>query len=65
MAMKIKYFIFSFMCHLCPFADERKRESEREREREREREKKSESERKRNGQILRHNSCTLRTFFVQ
>lgn len=51
MAMKIKYFIFSFMCHLCPFADERKRESEREREREREREKKSESERKRNGQI--------------
>lgn len=31
MAMKIKYFIFSFMCHLCPFADER--ESEREGER--------------------------------
>lgn len=38
MAMKIKYFIFSFMCHLCPFADEREKEGgEREKAKERKR----------------------------
>jgi len=59
MAMKIKYFIFS-LCVTCALSQMRERARARASEREREREGGGRESVTAN---IRHNSCTLRTFF--